>query len=356
MTIQGGKGRGLVFESVPENGHVRVRIDESGKPKYLWPNRTLLSDEALDKLRKRGTFFFYPPPRPVEQRGLSWIVNICADADEYRGGLLGLDAAFGTALPIFNHPRAVAMTRRDLSAARLDGIEGLIVPRCRRFMADETDSFQKAFKEGEFRYPVLVRPAASQTGRDLVRIDTPFDWPKVYQTHWYGKPHFMTQFHDTYGPEGFLKLRAGWFGGRMQIHSIKQSQHWRVNHETGETPPDIFAPREAELVDKLLAEGVLASVMEQIGSLSGMDLIGADLGILPDGRLVLFEANAAMTMIQPLSYFKTTIAKDRFRRLHGPVREAVNAAVDDFLAQVAKGERGPSATLPSVAETFDRAP
>lgn len=356
MTNKNGKGRGLLFEAVPDSGQVRVRIDEGGRPTYLWPNRTLLSEGALDKLRKLGSLFFYPPPRPAEQRGLSWVVNLCADADEYRSGLLGLDAAFGATLPIFNHPRAVALTRRDLSAARLAGIDGLVVPRCHRFLAEETDSFQKAFKDGGFRYPVLVRPAASQTGRDLVRIDTPFDWPKVYKTHWYGKPHFMTQFHDTQGPEGFLKLRAGWFGDQMRVHSIKHSQNWRINHETGETPPDIFAAREAELAEQLVAEGRLAAVMAEIGARSAMDFIGADLGLAPDGGLVLFEANAAMTMVQPLSFFKSPIGKERFRKLHGPVRAAIDAAVDGFLARAATGDAGPAAALPSVSEIFERAP
>lgn len=356
MAFEGGKGRGLVFEAVPESGQVRVRIDEAGRPKYLWPNRTLLPDAALDKLHKRAGHFFFPPPRPAERRGLSWIVNLCADADEYRGGLLGLDAAFGGTLPIFNHPRAVALTRRDLSAARLSGIEGLIVPRCHRFPAEETDSFQKAFSEGGFRYPVLVRPAASQTGRDLVRIDGPFDWPAVYRTHWFGKPHFMTQFHDTLGPEGFLKLRAGWFGGEMRIHSIKQSRHWRINHDTGETAPDDFAPREAELCDRLLAEGRLAAVMAALGERAAMDAIGADLGLMPDGRLVLFEANAAMTMVHPPAYYATPVAKDRLKRLHAPLRAAFEGAVDRFLARAAKGEGCPAAALPPVADTFASAP
>ena len=355
VAFEGGKGRGLVFEAVPDSGQVRVRIDDAGRPKYLWPNRTLLPDAAIERLRKRATFFFFPPPRPVEHKGVSWIVNLCADADEYRAGLLGLDAGFGAALPIFNHPRAVALTRRDLSAARLEGIDGLVVPRCHRFLAEETDSFQRAFKEGGFRYPVLVRPAASQTGRDLVRIDSPFDWPRVYQTHWYGKPHFMTQYHDTLGPEGFLKLRAGWFGGQMRIHSIKQSQSWRINHDTGETAPDAFVLREAELCEKLLAEGRLAAIMAEIGRRSAMDAIGADLGLLPDGRIVLFEANAAMTMVHPAGYYATPVAKDRLKRLHGPLREVFEVSVDRFVTGAARGDACAAAALPPVAETLGQA-
>jgi len=349
-------GKGLLFEAVPESGNVRVALDAAGRPKYLWPNRIVLPDPTLERLRKLGTAFFFPPPKPVAVHGLSWIVNFCADADEYRGGLLGLDAAFGQSLPIFNHPRAVALTRRDLSAATLQGIDGLVVPRCHRFLAEESDSFQRAFKDGGFRYPVLVRPAGSQTGKDLFRVDGPFDWPNVYRSHWFGRRHFMTEFHDTATPEGFLKLRAGLFGGVMRIHSIKQSGHWRINHNTGETAPDAFAAREAEICARLIAEGRLDAVMQEIGARSGMDAIGADIGLLPDGRFVLFEANAAMTLTLPAAYYTSDIAKERLRRLHRPFEEALEASVEAFLAGARPGAPGSAALLPPVAETFERAP
>lgn len=356
VASKGKIGRGLLFDALPDAGKVRVTIDAAGRPRYLWPNRIILPDATLERLRRTGTSFFFPPPKPAPVNGLSWIVNFCADADEYRSGLLGLDAAFGSALPIFNHPRAVALTRRDLSAGLLSGIDGLIVPRCHRFIADESDSFQRAFADSGFRYPVLVRPATSQTGKDLFRIDSAFDWPAVYRSHWFARPHFLTEFHDTATPEGFLKLRAGWFGGVMRVHSIKQSGNWRINHNTGETAPDAFAAREAALHDRLIAEGRLEAVMQEIGARSGMDAIGVDLGLLPDGRFVLFEANAAMTLVLPMAYYATDIARDRLRRLHQPFQLALEASVDAFLAGARPGVPGRAAHLPPVATTFERRP
>lgn len=330
MAIKVKKGKGILFEAIPDNGQIGVRVGENGRAQSVWPNRIVLPDDILTKLKKDTVPFLYPPPKPIEYQGASWIVNMCADADEYRNALIGLDQAFGDKLPIFNHPRAVAMTRRDLSAKLLEGIPNLIVPKCVRFKADANNSFQKTFEAEGFKYPVLVRPATSQTGRDLVKIDTPFDWTKVYQTHWYGKYHYMTQFVDTQENSFYIKARIVLVGGDFYFHHVKKSTHWLIHHGKGELSPEDFFEEERDIVEKLKSNDFFCAICSEISSRSKMDLVCVDISV-GDFCFTLFEANAAMTIFHDKSYYDTPIMKKRYELMHGPLTLAVVSYISNFM-------------------------
>ncbi len=98
-------GTGLLFRAIPDDGVVRISVGPSGWPVPIYPNRAILGNPLEDRLTRDNTTFWYPPTDAVEYRGASWVVNFCADDDDYHAALRALDAAFGASLPIFNHPR-----------------------------------------------------------------------------------------------------------------------------------------------------------------------------------------------------------------------------------------------------------
>lgn len=320
MAIKVKKGKGILFEAVPDNGQVGMRVGENGRAQYVWPNRIVLPDDILTKLKKDTVPFLYPPPKPIEYQGASWIVNMCADADEYRNALIGLDQAFGNKLPIFNHPRAVAMTRRDLSAKLLEGIPNLIVPKCVRFKADANNSFQKTFEAEGFKYPVLVRPATSQTGRDLVKIDTPFDWTKVYQTHWYGKYHYMTQFVDYSENGEFTKIRISVVGRDVALRSYRKSSSWLIKGMGGSDDEDInLLLKKHQEFDEW--ENAI-KVANDIASRVDLDFFGMDLGVSCN-NFYMFEVNAAMSMSEAsvIGADKAKLMQPIYRRINNGLRD-----------------------------------
>ena len=280
---------------------------------------------------------------------VGWVLNTCADADEYQRGLICLDRDSGPDCPIFNHPRAVAMTRRDLSASALTGVPNLVVPKCIRFKPQDERDFERTFEANGFRYPVLVRPVASQTAAGLVRVNSIFEWQNISGEGLGNRHYFMTQFHDTACAEGYLKMRVAIIGEAIRVHSITHSDKWRINHNAGETPPDLFAAREREIVESKLNNPAFEKMMQEIRRRTAMDLVGLDLGILDDGRFVLFEANAAMTMVHDLAYYKTQTAQERLAYLHKPIADAMAAAVRKFIDTARNGRAwdGPK-SLPTV--------
>lgn len=296
------KRPGITFRAIPDTKQVGVIALKNGEPGYLWRNTLILPEALKEKLAKTSVSFMYPPPEPVDFKNVNWIVNMCTDADEYKHSLVGLDEAFGSKARIFNHPRSIAMSRRDISARLLEGIPNLIVPKCVAFKADQNDSFQKTFAKEGFTYPVLIRPATSQSGQDLVKIDHPFDWPKAYQSHWYRKQHFMTQFLDFKQDNGrYVKIRIAVIGEQIFLRAYGEDTQWIIGHpgkEEQKVPVSELWKTLAQKHDEFPLWEAANRVGHEIRKRAKLDFFGIDLGVINRETFVLFEANASMTMAE----------------------------------------------------------
>lgn len=302
MEVRLKKNQGLLFSAIPGSQSVGARVSDLGSVEHIWPNSLVLSEKLKKALSGRSVKFYFPSPKPATFKNVPWIVNTCADADEYSSGLLGLDDAFGSSAPIFNHPRAVVASRRDKIALLLDGIDGLTVPKCVRFIPKKSQDFQKAFAEAGMSYPVLVRPAASQTGRGLVRVENPFEWVNVLNSHWYDVAHYMTQFVDYKHAftKHFEKVRVFVIGDQLYLRAYSTSKDWLVKG----LPKDLTT-QEAKAIFEYynsFSSGDirwedLRRVAQDIQSRLPLDFFGIDLGVRSDGTFVFFEANAAMNIL-----------------------------------------------------------
>ena len=293
----GSKEMPISFCAVPDRAEVSVRVEKNGQPTAIIPNRIAIPYPLRDDLPQIAPELWHPMSKSYKRQKAPWIINLCADADEYRKALIWLDAAYGDTVPIFNHPRAVAMTRRDLSARALQGVEGLIVPRCVRFTASSRAAFERCFDEGGFRFPVLVRPCRGQTGLGLQRINSAAEWDLAVNTEWFGQAHFMTEFVNFQSADGsFLKARVLFIDGSHFVRHIKAGDGWKVHNETS-IERDSFKERELELVAQLNANAVFNKACAAVPARTALDFCGMDVGIdLAQNRFVMFECNAAMSV------------------------------------------------------------
>jgi glutathione synthase/RimK-type ligase-like ATP-grasp enzyme len=193
------------------------------------------------------------------------------------------------------------------------------VPKVKRFTFESEDDLRRVFAEGDFNFPVLVRPNEQQTGLGLVRIDSHDDWGKVLYTRWYRKVHLMTQFVDTETASGaFYKVRVTYIGGKPFIRHCKAATHWLVQGATN----DLINERpalEIDLIDAVEGNTVFMEVFKKMGMALDLDLFGADVGFDPEtNRLVLFEANASMSMFFPKREGMSQERKLRRQRLQEP--------------------------------------
>lgn len=289
--------KGAAFVALPDTGEVEVTLDDTGQPVPMVTNQLILPHgfrSEFQTLTDRHWFeVLSKGPRPP----LPWIINMLADADEYHAALVWLDATYGATVPIFNHPRAVARSRRDISARILADVPGLITPRCARFIGDSPAAFERTFADNGFAYPVLVRPCRSQTGRGLVRVEGPGDWVLAVESPDFGLAHYMTQFVDFGTADGvWLKARVVFVGGRVFVRHIKAAAGWLVhNHSQGRLGG--FDDEELRLAAALNDNAAFCAACAEVARRTGLDFCGMDVGIDVDrGRFVLFECNAAMSV------------------------------------------------------------
>lgn len=287
---------GALYYAIPDSGMVRLGFNPEGKVDYLIPNSVVLSSRPLRALSKEAEAYWHGQPSPLA--AVRWIVNTLADADAYSKALAWLDKVAEVRVPVFNHPRAVALSRRDIGSRVLDGTHGLEVPKCIRVKVTELSDFAHSVEQSGLKYPVLVRPVSSQTGHDLTRVETEADWAVMGNYRALGDTFFLTEFINFAADDGtFAKLRVGFADGRFFIRHIKFGSN-RLVHNISAEQLEGNVERELDLSKSLIANETFTRTMRGIYEQMPLDFFGVDLGLRAVGKpLVLLEANAAMSML-----------------------------------------------------------
>ncbi|QUD90013.1 tetratricopeptide repeat protein [Phenylobacterium montanum] len=199
---------------------------------------------------------------------------------------------------LLNPPDRVALTGRHEIAERLAGIEGLVVPAVMRLGAppERPTDWSRHMLGAGMTLPALVRPAGSHGGRGLVKV---FDKAGlVSAAAEIEEAAYVTTFYDFASADGFYrKYRMIFVGGEPMPYHLAISKNWLVHHETSGMEED--SARQAEelafLADPRRALGERAyAAIEAVGRRLGLDYCGIDFSLLPDGRVLVFEANATM--------------------------------------------------------------
>ncbi len=200
--------------------------------------------------------------------------------------------------PLINAPEKVARTRRHQMARLLEGIEGLVVPSVARLppAPQRAADWLRVLLAAGMTLPALVRPAGSHGGRGL---DLARDEPGlVSAATQIGGEAYVTAFHDFASADGlYRKYRMIFVDREPMPYHLAISPGWLVHHETSGMEDD--RARQAEelgfLEDPKAALGARAmAAIGEIGRRLDLDYCGVDFALLPDGRVLLFEANATM--------------------------------------------------------------
>jgi tetratricopeptide (TPR) repeat protein len=209
-------------------------------------------------------------------------------------------AAFArtTPRPLLNPPGKIARTARHLIPELLAGIPDVVTPATVRLdpAAAADPDLVEALQSRGLGLPVLVRPIGSHGGQGLVRAET----PEALQAAAAGLTGeaYVTAFHDYRSPDGFYrKYRAIFVDRRPYPYHLAVSPRWMVHHQTAGMALDPVRIEEelVFLADPEAAIGARAmAAVAAIGQRLDLDYAGLDFAILPDGRVLVFEANATM--------------------------------------------------------------
>jgi hypothetical protein len=187
-----------------------------------------------------------------------------------------------------NASRIAQLTREGVSDA-LQGIPGLLMPQVDRLTPS-------ALLARAIEAPVLLRPLGSHAGAGLARIETA-DEAAAWLQDTGARALTLTPFVDYRDADGwFAKYRIALIGGMAFASHMAVSRHWMVHYLNAEmTDHADRRAREAAWMagfDAFAARH--AATLTAIADRLDLDYLGLDCAEMPDGRLVLFEADVAM--------------------------------------------------------------
>ncbi len=202
--------------------------------------------------------------------------------------------------PVLNPPGKVAHTSRSQAPALLGDIKDVVAPPTARIarLALERRGLRGAVADAGLQPPLLVRPVGSHGGKGLERALT---WPELEAAAAALGQHddlYITAYRDYRSADGlYRKGRVIFIDRRPYPYHWAGAEHWMVHYDAsgaGEDPA-----RRAEelsfLQDPVSALGARAwGAITRIGERLDLDYCGLDFSILPDGRVLVFEANATM--------------------------------------------------------------
>ena len=218
---------------------------------------------------------------------------------ERDGGQTGPVQALAARLgkPVLNPPPAVARTGRDQAPGLFGDIPGLLVPEIHLLTrAGMTDDRQAAAALARFAGPVLVRPGGAHGGKDLALVDSPADLTGYLATVPADR-FLLTAFHDFKGArEGYRKYRFIFIDRQPFPFHLAIADHWLVHYWRAEMGRVQWKRQEEEafLTDWRQVFGPAAAAVDQVARRLDLDYGGMDCSLLPDGRVLFFEANASM--------------------------------------------------------------
>jgi len=205
-----------------------------------------------------------------------------------------------TKRPVLNPPDKIARTPRHMAAQRLRGVPNLVVPATLRLTGAELARLgpRGALAASGLPTPMLVRPIGSHGGDGLTLLTDFDDAVAVEGAFSAACDHYLTAFRDFRSTDGlYRKYRMFLVDRQPYPYHLAIADHWLVHYRTSGTPD--HSERLAEELRFLESpESVLGraglEAIRAIGQRLDLEFCGVDFSVLPDGRVLLFEANATM--------------------------------------------------------------
>ena len=204
-----------------------------------------------------------------------------------------LAAALG--VPSINCGRRIAAASRVQAAAALQGIPHAFVPQQHLATRAELETGEPPGAASGF--PAIIRPSDSHAGRDLARLCSAAELHDYLQRV-AGERFYVAPFADYRSGDGlWRKYRIIFVDGRPYPYHLAIHDDWGIWYYNAKMEAD---PRKRAEEARFVADIGSAFPEEAMAALHaiaervGLDYFGLDCGLMPDGRLVVFEVETGM--------------------------------------------------------------
>jgi tetratricopeptide (TPR) repeat protein len=280
------------------------------------PIDDLLSAKTNNRLK---WFVEYARPGQAEQLPPHDLVfNAIGDAD-LAGPCLATLTRFVQRCrrPLLNPPDKVERTQRHLLPDLLAGLPRVVVPPVLRLSraALAADDLPARLTDAGLAPPCLLRPLGSHGGKGVSLIDDVGQLARVDAAD--SDTVYLTAFVDYRAADGFFrKYRMVFVDRRPYPCHLAISPHWLVHYFSADMLAEPWKRDEERcfLEDPGASLGASAmAAVAAIGQRLDLDFAGVDFSVLPDGRVLVFEANATM-----LVHLHDKIEDFPYKHIHVP--------------------------------------
>ncbi|HEY7688331.1 MAG TPA: hypothetical protein VH835_06545 [Dongiaceae bacterium] len=289
---------------IADGNTVQFGVNASGNWRPMFRGtaafKTHLAPEVRARLVQAYVSASQPERVPRQMTGVP-AINYVGDADLCSRALARIAQLVDMlGSPCFNHPEAVARTTRDALPRALRDVPGLLLPRVERIHAGSARDLAQRIEALGLRYPLLLRVPGTQTGQTVHKVDAPEALDAATYSMPIGKQGvYATEFIDFRDDDGlYRKMRLVVVGGEVFI------RHWIVAPGWSIHSADRSGTESAE--ERRVLDGFPASLPVDlrhaalaIADALGLDYFGIDCSLRADGRLLIFEANPAMNILDP---------------------------------------------------------
>ena len=202
--------------------------------------------------------------------------------------------------PVLNSPAALPLLARDALARLLASIPTILSPK--------TVKVHRGAFPVEMSYPTLIRPVGSHAGEGLVKLDDAAGLGAYLQNS-SAEDFYLTRFVEYHNGQGlYQKYRVAFIDGRPFLCHMAISDHWMVHYLNAEMAErserraiEATAMQEFETGFAVRHRDALAALCRVLP----LEYFSIDCSELPDGRLLVFEAdNAAIVhLMEPAETF-----------------------------------------------------
>ncbi len=298
----------------------------------LWP-RNIPLDYIVDDARWTLHRWFLPDrefgARTIPRIDL--IVNALGDSVTGAAALADAQAILRAHadVPSINAPGRLRGLGRDRLAQTIAAIPGVRVPDARR--VTHAALAASGASVGGLGYPLVVRPVDTHGGRGLERLDHPGELP-AYLARTNAALYDCSAYIDYRSSDGwFRKLRIMFVDGVAYPCHLAIDNTWMVHYYRTATAvtPWMHGEEVRFLTEPERALARWRDAVPAIGAALGLDYAGIDCAQLPDGTLLVFEADSAM-LVHALGTLEAGCAK---RTAYGRIRSALMELFDHRAAQ-----------------------
>lgn len=258
-----------------------------------------LDDRRFDVYRIAAEYADVARPLPPHDV----LVNAIGDADLCHEALLAaVQMRARSRAPIVNAPHRVLQTKRIANARRLEAIPGVVTAHMALIPRTEVSTRDDGLRSRGFRYPVLLRTPGHHTGRHFLKVNDAADLPASV-AKLPGDELLAIDYIDARSADGLSrKYRMMAIGGELYPVHAAISKDWKVHYFSADmaSNPEHRAEDERFINDPEAVLSLTAmTALREIAFLLDLDYAGVDFSIDARGRLIVFEANATMSMVPP---------------------------------------------------------